>query len=299
MKALLVALAVLGVAGALLGERRTRAAFTDQVTSPGSALAATTLAAPSLGVPSVSGEGSSASVSLSWTDPDRQDKWDLYRLSGACGTPSSTVATNLSSTSTSNTPGAAGTYCYGIKGKYLNWTSPLSNSRQVIVNSGLNFQTDNTLSSATSPTGDFRVDRSTTGYWSASSVVQASNAADWLVKLVLKSGNPGVATGVNVKIWWQASTNCSTGAVSGQIFAQGSGLTVPVASPDWRGFTLTVPAVTGSVSHTFVSGDRLCLSIQNTGNGSENDTRFYANTIATNSTDGTTGVSRLAGPFTQ
>jgi len=72
-------------------------------------------------------------------------------------------------------------------------------------------------------------------------------------------------------------------------------VTVPIAA-DGLGVTFTVPKVGGSVSHTFVGGDLLCMSFSATGTGGKQGIHSYAN-IA--STSGTAGVSRLTGPFTQ
>lgn len=129
-----------------------------------------------------------------------------------------------------------------------------------------------------------------TDYFTATSPVTfASNAADWTLILVLRD-KPNVAAPATITVWWQNGGACSGGSVPGQIFATGS-LTVPIAV-DKQGVTFTtVPKVSGSVSHAFVSGDRLCMSLENNGAVNDQDIHTYANTT---STSGTPGVSRLA-----
>ncbi len=124
-------------------------------------------------------------------------------------------------------------------------------------------------------------------------MTSASNDTDWTLVLVLRD-KPNEAGPGTVAVWWRNGGACSSGAVSGQIFATGS-ITVPIAV-DEQGVTFTVPKVAGSVSHTFVSGDLLCLSISSTGTERDHDIHAYANVA---STSGTPGVTRLVGPFTQ
>ncbi len=150
------------------------------------------------------------------------------------------------------------------------------------------------MSTATSPTGNIDTKDGATDYFTATSpVTSASNDTDWTLVLVLRD-KPNVAAPATITVWWQNGGACSTGSVPGQIFATGS-VTVPIAV-DKLGVTLTVPKVAGTVSHTFVSGDRLCMSLENNGTVNDQDIHAYANTA---STSGTSGVSRLMGSFTQ
>jgi hypothetical protein len=150
------------------------------------------------------------------------------------------------------------------------------------------------MSTATSPAGRIdTADRATDYYTATSPVMSASNDSDWTLVLVLRD-KPNVAAPATITVWWRNGGACSGGAVPGQIFATGS-VTVPIAV-DKQGVTLTVPKVGGTVSHTFVSGDLLCMSLENNGTINDQDIRAWANTA---STSGTGGVSRLTGPFTQ
>jgi hypothetical protein len=143
------------------------------------------------------------------------------------------------------------------------------------------------------PVNDFKVDEGETGFFTARTpVIQASNAGDWTLVLVQK-GKPDLPTTVKVTIWWQQGGNCNTGAISGQVFASGDWM-VPIAT-DFRGITIVVPKSPGTVSHLFGQDDLFCMSIQNTGIAGANDIEIRANSP---SQSGTSGVSRLEGPFT-
>ena len=160
--------------------------------------------------------------------------------------------------------------------------------------SELNLQSnDSDMSTATSPTGNIDTNDGATDHFTATSPVTfASNGADWAVVLVLRD-KPDVAAPATINVWWQNGGACEDGTVPGQIFATGS-VTVPIAT-DELGTTFTVPKTGGTVDHSFVSGDRLCLSISADGSGNEYDLHYYANVA---STSGSSGVSRLSGPFT-
>ena len=149
------------------------------------------------------------------------------------------------------------------------------------------------MSTATSPDGNIDTNDGATDYFTAtSSITSASNDRDWTVVLVLRD-KPKVATPATVTVWWQNGGACSGGPVSGQTFATAS-VTVPIAVNE-QGVSLIVTKTAGTVSHTFLSGDLLCMSLQNDGTSGDEDIHSYANTA---STSGTSGLSRLAGPFT-
>ena len=148
------------------------------------------------------------------------------------------------------------------------------------------------MSTATSPTGTIDTNDGATDYFTATSpIVSANNDSDWTLVLVLED-KPDAAAPATITVWWQNGGACNGGAVAGQIFATAS-VTVPIAV-DKAGVSLTITKVAGTVSHTFVSGDLLCMSLENTGTGGSQDIHSYANTA---STSGTTGVSRLIGFF--
>ncbi len=111
--------------------------------------------------------------------------------------------------------------------------------------------------------------------------------------MLVQKGKPDAPTTVKVTVWWQRGGACSSGPISNQVFATGTWM-IPVAT-DNRGITVLVPKTGGTVSHTFVPNDKLCLSIANMGTESENDIKIYAHSA---SQSGTVGVSRLEGPFT-
>jgi len=302
VKALFVALVALATVAAFMAGRSTSASFVDQVTSSNNSFTAGTLTAPTLGVPTVTGTGATATVALSWSDPDVQDKWDVYRLAGACGTPSATITTNLLVTNYTDTPGAAGTYCYAARGKYLNWTSPLSNTRQVTVAAdptGLRIHSNTTLSTASLAAASMEIDLGVTAlFTSASSVTSASGASAWTVVLVQKD-RPSAASGASVTVQvWSQDTSCTTGgyaaAIAARKFATAT-LTIPTAVA-LKGITLSI-AGTGAASYAFDGvNDVLCLSIKdNETSGLSRKVSFHTDTA---STSGTTGVSRLEGPFT-
>ncbi|MCI0882951.1 MAG: hypothetical protein J4O13_01045, partial [Chloroflexi bacterium] len=159
----------------------------------------------------------------------------------------------------------------------------------------LNLQGNDTeMSTATSPTGVIDTHEGVTDYFTATSpIVSANNDADWELVLVLKD-KPDAATPATITVWWQNGGGCSGGSVAGQIFATAS-VTVPIAV-DKVGHSFTVTKVAGTVSHTFVSGDLLCMSLEDTGTTNDQQIHAHANVA---STSGTTGVSRLIGPFVQ
>jgi hypothetical protein len=121
------------LAGAAVSNSPTRASFVDT-----SALRATananSLLAPTLGVPTTSGLGPSTVVSLAWTKPagDFATQWRVFFTAGACPQSFGAPATTVAVTSANVSPGvSSGPVCFGVRGKFQNWLSPLSNLRQV------------------------------------------------------------------------------------------------------------------------------------------------------------------------
>jgi hypothetical protein len=113
----------------------TSASLNAQTRNPTNVIGNASLGAPTLAVPTVNGTGATATVSLSWTSPggDLANQWQVLRAAGACpGGSFSTIATP-SVTNYTDTPGAAATYCYAVKGKLGAWTSVASNQQTVTV----------------------------------------------------------------------------------------------------------------------------------------------------------------------
>lgn len=124
----------------------------------------------------------------------------------------------------------------------------------------------------------------------ANAVASADNSADWIVNLV-DSGRPTVATTLTITIWWEDST--CTSPVAGQIFATSTENVSPIT--DGAGYTLTMDAVAGTVSHTFDSDDRLCMLMHNNGTASSQKVTFRTGTVSTLATVGL--FSTLEGPM--
>ena len=93
------------------------------------------LGAPTLAVPTPSGAGATGTVDLSWTVPSGDPSNQSIVLRGASACPPGTFTTiaTPSATSYTDTPGAAGVYCYEIEGKLGNWTSQPSNQQTMTV----------------------------------------------------------------------------------------------------------------------------------------------------------------------
>lgn len=274
------------------------ASLSDQVTSNGNRFNNASMSAPTLSSTTAASISLGSSVSFTVTPPAGSfpgTTWDILRGS-ACSSLS--FLKNIgTATSTTDTPAAAGTYCYAAQGKFNSWSSAVSGTvgpfTVTAVMSTTNLQANAMLSTATTPTGNVSVNHGQQlVYKSSAAITSASNQANWTVVLVLRD-KPDVATSISFDIWWQGSSTCSATPVAGQIFASGS-VTVPIAV-DKQGVALTIPAVAGSVSRTFISTDRLCLRVTDAGTAGANDLHYYANT---SSTSGTTGVTRLIGPFT-
>jgi len=113
----------------------TTASLIGQSSNPADLLANASLGAPTLAAPAVSGTGASATVSLSWTVPagDPANQWIVSRGAGGCPPGSFATIATVSVESYTDTPGAAGTYCYEIQSELGNWTSQLSNQQTVTV----------------------------------------------------------------------------------------------------------------------------------------------------------------------
>jgi hypothetical protein len=274
------------------------ASLSDQVTSNGNRFNIASMSAPALSSTTAASISLGSPVSLTVTPPAGNfsgTTWDILR-----GTTCSSLSflKNIgTAASTTDTPAAAGTYCYATRGKFNSWSSAISGTvgpfTVTTVTSTTNLQTNATLSTATTPAGNVSVNHGLQlVYKSSAAISSANNQANWTVVLVLRD-KPGVATSIGVDIWWEGSSTCSATPVAGQIFASGS-VTVPIAV-DKQGVTLTIPAVAGSVSHTFVSTDRLCLRVNNPGAAGANDLHYYLDTA---STSGAAGFTRLIGPFT-
>lgn len=274
------------------------ASLSDQVTSNGNSFSSASMSVPTLSSTTPASITVGSSVSLTVTPPAGNlpgTTWDILR--GTACSSLSFLKNIATATSTTDTPAAAGSYCYAAQGKYNSWASAVSGTvgpfTVSTVTSTTNLHANSTLSAATSPAGTASANHGTRiVYTSTAAITSANNLADWTIVLVLKD-KPDVATAIGFDIWWQASSTCSATPVAGQVFASGSP-TVPIAV-DKKGVTLTIPAVAGSVSHTFVSTDRLCLRVNNTGAAGANDLHYY---LDTSSTSGTSGVTRLIGPFT-
>ncbi len=103
--------------------------------NPTNVLGNNSLGAPTLAVPTPSGAGATGTVALSWTPPpgDPSNQSIVLRGASACPPGSFSTVTTVGTTSYTDTPGAAGYYCYEIEGKLGNWTSQASNQRTVIV----------------------------------------------------------------------------------------------------------------------------------------------------------------------
>ena len=103
--------------------------------NPTNVLGNNSLGAPTLAAPTVSGAGATATVGLSWTLPsgDPANQSVILRGASACPPGSFSTVTTVGTTSYTDTPGAAGYYCYEIEGKLGNWTSQASNQRTVTV----------------------------------------------------------------------------------------------------------------------------------------------------------------------
>ncbi len=307
MKALFVALVAFATVAAVMAGRSTSASFADQVTSNNNSFSTSDLVAPTLGVPTVTGTGATATVALSWNNISFQTTFDVLRSTGTCAAtdPSSPVSggSNLSGSTTAltDTPGAAGTYCYAIRAEYQSWTE-VSNEREVTVAAsatGLRIHKNNTLSTASLGAEDLEIDLNSTWLFrSTSSVTSASGASAWTVVLVQKD-RPSASGGASVTVQvWSQDTSCTTGgyaaATAARKFATAT-VTVPQTTADLKGITLSI-AGTGAASYAFDGvNDVLCLSIENNEtSGSSRKVSFYTDTA---STTGTTGVSRLEGPF--
>ena len=236
-------------------------------------------------------------ITLDWNDNGESDLagYNVHR-STAAGGPYTKVNSSLLTSSAYTDSGVTGgiTYHY-VATAVDDCANESANSSEdsARAHSVLNLQSNDTeMSTATSPTGNIDTSTGATDYFTASSpVTWASNETDWSVVLVLRD-KPAVAAPATINVWWQNGGACSDGTVSGQIFATGS-VTVPIAV-DGLGTTLTVPKTGGTVDHTFGGGDELCLSISPDGSGGTEDLHYYANVA---STSGTSGVSRLRGPF--
>ncbi len=310
MKALFVALVAFATVAAVMAGRSTSASFADQVMSNNNSFTAGSLTAPTLAAPTVTGTGATATVALSWDNVSFQTTFDVLRSTGTCAAtdPSSPVpgGSNLpgGTTALTDIPGAAGAYCYAIRAGYQSW-SQVSNEREAtigpaVTSSTLRIQPNATLWTATTPSGNVvDINSGSSRSFTGLGVASASNAADWSVVLVLRNDRPSVTTTADVSIWWQSGATCGTGPVAGQIFAQTtSALTIAGSSTNLRGVTLTIPAVGGSVSHTFSAGERLCMEIQNHGTDfSGTDAQRIGIRANTPSTSGAAGVSRVDGPL--
>lgn len=130
--------------------------WNDSVVDPGTVNGCQILSS-SLNPLSVSGTGASAVVSLAWSIPpnDCRNQTEVRRAPGVCpggdsasppsaanaavflGASAQVALAPFPGQSTTNAPGAAGTFCYGLVGVHVkaapNWTGPLSNLRQVVV----------------------------------------------------------------------------------------------------------------------------------------------------------------------
>lgn len=134
MKSVVVALVAFGTLLVVLGANLVGADFGDQVTSDGNTFATDDLAVPVL-TATGSGTGASGSVLLNWTNPNFADKWDVFRDTAPCASATfagAPLVANLAVLTYTNTPVAAGTYCYKVRAKYQSWSED-SNLQEVTI----------------------------------------------------------------------------------------------------------------------------------------------------------------------
>jgi hypothetical protein len=266
------------------------ARFTDQQVNGSNGLTADTLDAPT----SLSTTCGATSAGLSWTaTTDTYAAGNRIERGTASGGPYSQIGQITPRTNVTYTDSpSAGAYYYVVRSYFQNWESGNSNQVRALIGGSLKIHSNSTMSTTSSTASNLSINHATTAYLTASSGwTAASNDCDWTFILVLKD-KPDTASSATVDIWWRNGGACSTGTVAGQIFASGT-INVP-AAVDKQGVTFTVTKTSGSVFHTFVSGDLLCLRFVNNGIAGANDIHTYADTA---STSGTSGVSRLEGSF--
>jgi len=173
VKAVVVALVAFGTLLVVLGANLAGADLTDKVTSDGNTFATDDLAVPTL-TATGSGTGATGSVLLSWTPPSFAATWDIFRAAATCASAPSfgaALASNLTASPYTDSPVAAGTYCYKVRAKYQSWsedsapkevtiakasptlsTTPITTGLTTVVGVAV-LNDSGTLSGASSPTG--------------------------------------------------------------------------------------------------------------------------------------------------
>ena len=279
--------------GTLIGDAR--AIMTASTGNAANVLAADTLNPPT-GLQATVQCGSPITVSWTSTVDTYASGHRILRGTTAGGPYSQVAEVTPRTTATYGDSPADGTYYYVVRAFHENWESLDSSEVSATTPAGtdcdLNLQANDTeMSTATSPTRNIDTNDGATDYFTATSPIKsASNDTDWTLLLVLRD-KPDTAAPATVTVWWQNGGACSGGPVSGQIFATAS-VTVPIAV-DKQGVSLTVTKAAGTVSHTFLPGDELCMSLANDGTAGSQSIHFYANTGSTSGS----GVSRLSGSF--
>lgn len=304
LASLLAGMVVLAAVVRVDGFGATAALFTDSGTSSANSVTADQLGAPALNSSSVSGTGATAQVTLNWTAPasgNFQDRFEVLRLAGACGTPSTVVQTVTPGSATSNSaspdvPGAAGQYCYAVRGKFgtSNWVSPLSNLLSVNVAAApttkkLYFTTNTavpntTCSTASLPTvqltspssGSYTVANGKTAFFIGvgTEVTGLGTTTNKAFTLSLNRLSGPAATDFTVTLGY------CTGATF-TAFAGGGG------TVSWSGTGISSTTITLTNIEAIPSGSRFAIRLVNNGNNANKDIE-----IATN------GTSFIDGPFT-
>ncbi len=278
----LVALAALTLA--VTGER-SLASATDTVSSGPNAFGSAALPAPSLAAPVVTGTGATATVSLSWTPGagDFATSYEVLRAAGACPGASYVVVGTVAAPSTAHVdiPGAAGSYCYAVRGAFQGWRSALSNERQVTVppgaaNSTLRFRNSTTAApnacsgsasanqltlAAGSPGTSFNLNSGATRNWLglAGDGLTTLGAGSYTVTLSRLANSPQSTQGVTI--------TARLGYCEGGAFVQ-----LGTANLVYSGGAQTISATITLGSSTALTSTRLvAVQLENTGNGSSRD----------------------------